>query len=172
MSEVSAERKVKAHCPTCKDLRFADIVSKYDKRFEDEYGMVWEDKSFQILKCCGCDEIYFRIVTVFSEDVDYKENPITGEFETYVPEKITYWPAPTRRSEPAWSHKIRFRDATLRTLFSDIYTALNSDLPVLAAIAMRTMFDRASERLGVDPSVPLSKINSSMRGAFLTFMSR
>jgi hypothetical protein len=42
-------------------------------------------------------------------------------------------------------------------LFGDIYGALTADLRVPAAIAARTVFDRASELLGVDPAISFSE---------------
>jgi Domain of unknown function (DUF4145) len=35
---------------------------------------------------------------------------------------------------------------------TSVYTALDNDLRVLAAIGLRTAFDRASELLGIDPN--------------------
>ncbi len=43
-------------------------------------------------------------------------------------------------------------DCDLSSLVDDVYKALNNDLGVLAAIGIRTAFDRASELLGVDPA--------------------
>lgn len=45
----------------------------------------------------------------------------------------------------------------LRELFADIYVALNNDLRILAAIGLRTAFDRASEILNVDPKISFSQ---------------
>jgi hypothetical protein len=39
----------------------------------------------------------------------------------------------------------------LEDLLTSVYTALDNDLRVLAAIGLRTAFDRASELLSVDP---------------------
>jgi hypothetical protein len=48
-------------------------------------------------------------------------------------------------------------DVTLGNLLSEMYTALNNDLRVLAAIGARTAFDRSSELLGVDSKLPFNQ---------------
>jgi Domain of unknown function (DUF4145) len=41
--------------------------------------------------------------------------------------------------------------AKLAALLTELYTALDNNLSVLATIGMRTVFDRASQLLGADP---------------------
>jgi hypothetical protein len=69
----------------------------------------------------------------------------------YLPEKISYWPAPTKRDQPSWAYKLETKDQDLGSLFADAYVALNYDLRILAAIGIRTTFDRASQLLGIAP---------------------
>jgi hypothetical protein len=53
-------------------------------------------------------------------------------------------------------------DPDLGGLLTEMYAALNNDLRVLAAIGARTAFDRSSELLGVDASLPtMSRCGSS-----------
>jgi hypothetical protein len=40
----------------------------------------------------------------------------------------------------------------LGDLLIEMYAALDADLRVLAAVGARTVFDRASEKFGVDPA--------------------
>jgi hypothetical protein len=47
----------------------------------------------------------------------------------------------------------RFTDVDMASLLDEVYVALNNDLRVLAAIGIRTVFDRATELLGVDPGL-------------------
>jgi hypothetical protein len=56
-----------------------------------------------------------------------------------------------------WVEKIEQADPNLGGLLGEMYTALNQDLRVLAAIGARTAFDRASELLGVDASLSFER---------------
>lgn len=60
----------------------------------------------------------------------------------------TYWPALVERNPPKWVNNIEMADEALGNLLSEMYSALNNDLRVLAAIGARTAFDRSSELLG------------------------
>jgi uncharacterized protein HemY len=42
-------------------------------------------------------------------------------------------------------------------LLNEAYEALNHNLPVVAAIALRTLFDAATEVLGIDPKLSFKK---------------
>ena len=48
---------------------------------------------------------------------------------------------------------LSIHDRSLGKLLAEMYAALDADLRVLAAIAARTVFDRASELLGVNPAM-------------------
>jgi hypothetical protein len=142
---------VKGHCPDCGPDRLADVVAHHQSRMADDEAEVWGRIEYRILRCRGCETVYFQRDEIFSEDVDYKVDPHTGEQEGYLPHKITYWPAPSKRKQPDWSSELFAVDSDLDSLFDDIYVALNNDLRVLSAIGIRTAFDRASELLRVDP---------------------
>jgi hypothetical protein len=154
---------VKGHCPACGPDIWADVVADHQSHFHDHEDGTWGQIEYRILRCKGCEAVYFQRGEIFSEDLD----PRTGE----PLQRITYWPAPSKRKQPAWSADLFVFDSDLSSLFDDIYVALNNDLRVLSAIGIRTAFDRASELLGVDPAknfaekltdlVALGKIGSS-----------
>ena len=100
-----------------------------------------------ILECCGCETVYFRRDFWFSEWVEMFDDPITGQPRIEGGVETSYWPAPVRRNRPKWLDKI---DRDLGKLLTEMYSALDNDLGVLAAIAARTVFDRASQLLEVD----------------------
>jgi hypothetical protein len=110
-----------------------------------------------ILECCGCGRVYFRRDYWFSEWEVVVDNPYTGQPEIEGGVETTYWPAPAQRKAPEWIGKIEKADKTLGNLLTEMYTALNSDLLVLAAIGARTAFDRSSELLQVEPTLPFAK---------------
>ena len=85
------------------------------------------------------------------------QNPHTGEPEREGGTQTTYWPAPVHRKPPEWLNEITLHDRTLATVLSEMYTALNNDLRILAAIGARTTFDRASHLLGVDSNLSFDR---------------
>jgi hypothetical protein len=90
----------------------------------------------------GCDQVYFRTEGRCSEDAEPDGTPVP---------RITYWPAPSKRKSPEWAWALD--DSALYELVNETYVALNNDAPVLAAIGLRTVFDRASETMGVNPAL-------------------
>ena len=97
-----------------------------------------------MLQCGGCETVYFQTRSTNSEDWD-DEGPV---------ETVTYYPAPSKRQEPPWMMAIAFEDDKLHSLLTETYSALNNDARVLAAVGLRTIFDRASEKFGVNPEKP------------------
>ncbi len=71
--------------------------------------------------------------------------------------KITHYPAPFKRVAPEWTYDLDLADRELGSLLGDVYGVLNAELRVLAAVAARTVFDRASELLGVDPATTFAE---------------
>jgi hypothetical protein len=128
----------------------ADVEGEYTVSFNDNDAGVWGSTDYRILVCRGCNDVYFQTDNVFSENEDIYQNAF-GQWERHLPHKIEYWPAPTKRAQPSWSVEIDVIDGDLGRLFDDIYKCLNADLPIPAAIATRTVFDRAAELLEIDP---------------------
>ena len=114
-----------------------------------------------ILECCGCERTYFRRDYWFSEWETIGTDPISGEPRLEGGVETAYWPAPVRRQRPNWLDRIEGSERELGMLLGEMYTALDNDLRVLAAIAARTVFDRASQLLGVNPAIGFKeKLNS------------
>jgi hypothetical protein len=139
--------RVKAHCKNCGDGRWAKVVGHYSKMEEDDQGYgIWEKTDYRILRCAGCDEVFFQADSILSEEYD----PDNGEYE----HTIDHWPPinKIRRERPQWLDKLSLVDRDLHSLFSSVYVGLDNNIDVLAAIGVRTVFDRASELLEVDPA--------------------
>lgn len=150
---MTGEAKVKGHCPTCGGEKFADAVASHEERWSDGYvdGCV----RHSILKCRGCETVYVQRAESCSED-DHHYQDESGEWQVEYPERMTYWPAPTKRATPDWAHAFA-SDNDLSRLVDELYAALNGDLRVLAAIGVRTIFDRASELLEIDPGLSFAQ---------------
>ena len=115
-----------------------------------------------ILECCGCERVYFRRDYWFSEWETIGVHPMTGQPTLEGGVDTAYWPAPVRRQRPNWFAKVEKSERDLSKLLAEMYAALDHDLRVLAAIAARTVFDRASQLLGVDPAMGFKEKLSSL----------
>lgn len=152
----SAPETIKAHCPNCGPERNAYLRGKHVVHSSETNSPISSSDTGMILECCGCGKVFFRRDFWFSEWEDIVDNPYTG-LEMQGGVETTYWPAAVQRKPPEWIDKIARSDKTLRRLLLEMYTALNSDLRVLAAIGARTAFDRSSELLQVEPTLPFGK---------------
>lgn len=148
----SAKKTDRGHCPKCGPDRFADVEGELHVSEGDDDAGVWLSTTYRILRCRGCETPFFKKSAVFSEDVEHYQNAY-GEWDTHIPETVTFWPSPSRRDRPNWVEAIGAKDNDLGNLLNDVYGALNADLRVPAAIALRTVFDRSAELLGVDPAL-------------------
>jgi rubredoxin len=162
-----AEKKFEeGHCPECGAQR-ADVVAQHKEAFDYEhiYGATY----YSVLECRGCGHHYFKSLSWNSEDIDQEHNAVTGEWDTIAHEKVIFWPPAAKRRKPEWADEIGLEDRVLGSLFGDVYTALSNNLGVLAAIGMRTVFDRASELLEIDPGKPFKqKLDDLKNGDHVT----
>ena len=146
------EKTRSGHCPECGPDRLGEVVAEFRETFDEEEHGTWGRTDYRIVKCRGCDFVYYQVTSVFSEDVGYRQNAITGDYEPYLLEQVIHWPIPIKRKKPEWAENLHVDYDQLNSLLDDVYGALNADLRTPAAIAARTTFDAASGLLGVDPA--------------------
>lgn len=148
------------HCPKCGSLR-ADVVAEHKREYSHyDFDAV---TFFRVLECRGCGEVYFKSVHTNSEDIEYVDYGIPGLWESRYIENVEYWPPSWDRRRPGWIDEIFKKDKILGGLFRDVYTALDNNLSVLAAIGMRTVFDRASEKMEIDTDLTFKKKLQALR---------
>jgi hypothetical protein len=144
---------VKGHCPSCGAGRNAEVIKEHTEKWQDDEAGMWGKETFRMLKCAGCGSVYFQTTAISSEDY----GPDGPE------ERITYWPAPSRRDKPGWTFELMLEDDKLHSLFTETYAALNNDARVLAAIGLRTIFDRASEKFRVPTGLSFNEKLNALR---------
>jgi len=141
----------RGECPRCHAERNAEILAEDCVERTDDDSGIWSESSLAILKCSGCDCRYIRRITACSEDADPETNEIEPE--------TTYWPSRSlsrSRPRPRWlgSEILGFGfeadEPAIAAVLVEVYSAVDANLHVLATIGMRTVFDRACDRLGVD----------------------
>jgi hypothetical protein len=155
--------RVKGHCPNCGPDIWADVECEFEDNWSDPESGIWGEDKHRILRCRGCERVYFQTSAVFSED-----HPSSRP-------TITHWPPPERRKSPRWLIQLIGIDTVLYSVTQQTYSALNEDLSILNTIGARTIFDRSAEMLGVDANltfpqkldslVQLGKIGADERNA-------
>lgn len=154
--------EIAGHCPECGPRRYANVLFEHVEASRDEY--TWDETKYRVLQCAGCRTTYFQRLSTFSEHYETDEDPNTGEpLREYI-ETIKYWPSTSARRRPTWVQPWRF-EPVLYNILSETYDALNNDSRILGGTGIRTVFDRASENLGVDPSLPFSEKLSRLHEA-------
>ena len=153
----SEDKIIKGHCPNCGSGRKAFVRASHVVQHPDDGDGASASDTGMILECCGCERVYFRRDYWFSEWETIVDHPVTGQPMLEGGTETTYWPSVIARQRPKWLDPLRDRDNSLGLLLDEMYSALDADLRVLAAIGARTVFDRASELLGVDAAISFQK---------------
>lgn len=152
--KMPAPQEIRAVCPKCGPDRVAQVMAKHRETGED--NVVWWINEYRIIRCAGCRTIQLQIAHTFSEDYDYAYAPDGSPIAEYN-EKHTYWPPLAQRPKPDWFNAIENHDLLLSSILSEVYQALNNDMPIAAATTMRTAFDRVTELLKIDARLPFNK---------------
>jgi hypothetical protein len=130
---------IKAHCNMCGGDRNAYKRASYSVNGSD--GEVSWNDTFDVLECCGCNNLSVQRSYWFSEWDLFDQDPLTGQPRLIPGIKVTNWPPTTKRNKPDWVDNLE--DDVLRRVIDEVYAALNSGLIVLASIGTRTLIDRA-----------------------------
>jgi hypothetical protein len=126
------DEAVKAHCAKCGDDRKAAVVGCHKEEGDEE---VWYSIKYRILKCLGCETVYFQTYSMCSEDYE-----ITNEGEHELIPNVSYWPAPRRREMPIWLN--RGLPIEVFYLLQEIYSAVEAGALRLVAMGIRSVLER------------------------------
>jgi len=147
-----------ALCRTCSGRRNVVVLADEPVRTEEGFfGPTWSETRYRILACAGCGTRFFQTISINADDlIEHKDNDGEKSFGMMPKETFQYWPPFSHRKRPEWVDYDWTKKESLKSLLDETYTALDNDLGVLAAIGMRTVFDSASEELGINPPSPTS----------------
>lgn len=133
---MNTEKKFKkAHCNNCggnrNHLLLNEIIKTEDQEFEDgQYGISWGD-NYYVLECCGCESVKLLHESWFSEDCDFRGQPIVN---------CRYYPSSIFRPLPKWFNLLD-RDWHISQLLNETYKALQNEAPSLAAMGIRASIE-------------------------------
>ncbi len=139
----------KATCPNCGGTRNCYIRSFYKR--SHEFRNYSGAEYWFILECMGCEEVFFERSELIPDELlknweeEWGKRP-DGSFTA------EYWPTAISRPSPKWLPEVKQQDPILQSLLVELYRALDEGLQTLAAIGARTVVDRCSELLGIEPS--------------------
>jgi hypothetical protein len=150
------EKEGKGTCPKCGPERFAIILAEQYEAIKDEHVSGGTD--YRILQCGGCRSLYFQTEFWFSEADEIV---------------VEHWPQHPLRPIPAWVEDVWYIDPALHSLVDEVYKAAQHGLGVCAATAIRTAFDRAAFKLGIDPGYGFEeKVKELEKQGFLGTIDR
>jgi uncharacterized protein DUF4145 len=136
-------RQIRSHCPTCGPGRYSNVLASHEVTGRNEENDIWDSTKSYMLECGGCKTVFFQQEYMCSEDCGPD-----GRLE----KRVTYYPAPAKRKRPEWFSLLDLEPG-LYSLLNETYNALDVDAPALSATGARTVFDRASELLKIDPAL-------------------
>ncbi|WP_354519372.1 DUF4145 domain-containing protein [Lysobacter enzymogenes] len=152
----SQENKYQTQCPRCDGKRSCDVLGEHEHNWDwtDGIHSQYGTDHHRLLRCRGCETIFYLLEQTNSEDWDGRYDPETGEEEIYLPVRATTFPTPDQPdTKPDWIWQLREVDVNLSTVMDEVYKACDHGLYVLAATGLRTAFDRATEVLRIDPAL-------------------
>lgn len=143
--------KIKVPCPYCKGEKNCNTVGykKREWRDSDADNYFWAEEEYMLLECLGCEGVFTYIKSSSSEDYEIKRN---AEGYDYMEPNyhISIYPE-QEKARPIWFNKILNKDYQLYKIMDEMYIAFQNKSFILAAIGLRTIFDRATEVLEIDP---------------------
>ncbi len=152
----------KATCPQCVSEVRVDVLHEERTSWSDE-NVDGSDR-YWILRCRGCDRVFFGHGWTFSEVTDHEYNPTTGEWHLVYPEEKTFYPRAIKRKKPIWfDWDFRAQFDEVSSVLAEVYSSLDHELLMLAAVGIRTVFDRISDALSIDPALPFNQKIEELR---------
>lgn len=132
----------KAHCNSCAGVRSHFILYEHKEEWKEEItddprdDITGTDR-YELLKCAGCEHIVFRHVAIHSQNYDDDGN---------LEEVITYSPPKQVRKKPSLLSTVAgglqfvIKDV-ISDLLDEIYVALHSECPRVAAMGIRALIE-------------------------------
>lgn len=158
------ENQRKAPCPLCKEARRVDTLFERIDHWDIPGPDISGVDEYYVFQCRGCETIFFAKSSGNSEDYFYGFDPEVGEDVRVDIDTKSFFPSVQSRPTPHWSHsKLGRVDSVLHDLLQSVYKSLHNDMPVFAAIGVRTTFDRLSELLGVDTKLSFAEKLEALR---------
>lgn len=135
------EKTVKAHCNKCLDERNHELLHSETMTWNDEIDqdlVIEGEDTYEMLKCCGCDNIALRHFSRSSLNLDKHGQPFT---------EVIYYPPAISRKEPEWLHELydiedySLTENIIEGILREIYVALHNNSRRLATMGIRALLE-------------------------------
>lgn len=124
MSDESTDgRRERVYCNQCRGKTVHQVLQTAKDEGTDDDSGYWWSTTFEMLQCCGCQEVVLRRTFNFSEDSEVE---------------VRYFPPPVSRQSPSWRYRL---PNNLRLLLDEIYRSLDADNRRLPMMGARTLVD-------------------------------
>lgn len=154
----------KGICPECKTEVRVDVLHEEKTSWDDD--RVWGSDRYWILRCRGCDRVFFGHGHTFSEDTDEVYDPESGQWYFAPTERHTYYPRALKRRQPVWfDWQFKLKCDSISYILIEVYSALDHGLLILGATGIRTAFDAVSLQLNVDSTLSFKEKIEKLRSA-------
>lgn len=157
---------MRAHCPRCDGQRLCNVHGAYDHAWDwaDNRNSESGQTDHRLLQCRGCETVFYWWSAWDTSDFDYVYKYETGQEVAEVNVRTETYPSPEKKSErPDWTWNLYQRDKVLSQIMDEVYSAIELKAYILASVGLRTAFDRATETLGIEPSIDLGAKVSTLR---------
>jgi len=154
-----AGKQTKVACMHCAGVTNHEILKSVEETGWEELGpdyYIHWDATNQIIKCCGCETISFRMLSSNSEEVG-PDGAIEHE-ELY--------PSRTEGRQPLNDDHLLPSD--LERIYRETVSALNNKQPVLAGIGIRAIIETVSKEKNASGRDLFIKINDLVSKGVLT----
>ncbi|QFT82703.1 hypothetical protein FIU89_18895 [Roseovarius sp. THAF27] len=156
------KQTIKADCPECKRSQNCLVETGL---LEITYeGPVDASDKHLILRCLGCDTVFYGHLHSFSEEVDFDYDEHTGEWRTFNPVHRKFFPKTNKRQRANWhntSFEIAYPD--LSDLLDSLLEIFNGGHNSFVAMGVRTGFDLVAEVLKIEEDLPFSDKIEALR---------
>lgn len=153
------DKIVQEHCPTCDGerqcLQIGHVYVPWHWKDDREGFSMSGGVDHSMLQCRGCETVFYLHDSWNDEEVEFWRDLTGEEHGEMVRTKVTY-PKPVGQ-RPKWLELLGKRDPDLKNILQLVYTAVDTDCLILAAIGVRTAIDHATEVLGIDPAKTFAK---------------
>jgi transcription elongation factor Elf1 len=167
--EEVTKRNVYLTCPTCgKEGQSIEILSSIKKEGQEDCGngnfVDWGER-YQVVKCNGCETVFFRRTQWNSEDVDYYYG---ANGETVMTYNVTETLFPEAKVERRLIRDFYLLPERLQNIYNETALAINSNQPIHTGVGIRAILETICKDKQAEGNNLDSKINSLLEMGVLS----
>lgn len=150
--------RIKSYCHRCNGDTNHEIIFSHKRDYnDDDY---WEEVTYSIIRCCGCESISFHQLIMDLDSFDY------DEFGNAKPQPtIIIYPYKKDYINPIDTYRIPVK---ISDIYKEAITALNDKLFRLAGVGFRAVVEAICKQQGIEGRNLESQINKLYSSRIIT----